>query len=167
MTVGVLRYFNVAGADPDRRSGHCATAATHLIKVACQAALGQRDYIEIFGTDYDTPDGTGVRDYVHVSDLVDAHYLMLKDFRAGGKGITLNCGYGKGSSVRDVVSMIKTVSGRDLDVRESDRRPGDAAFVVADTTRLNKILDWSPKHNNLRTMIQSAYEWELHLANQI
>lgn len=164
LNFGVLRYFNVAGADPAKRSGHCAATATHLIKVACQAALGQRGYMEIFGTDYNTPDGTGVRDYVHVSDLVDAHALLLNYFRAGGASTTLNCGYGKGSSVREVVAAVKSVSGTDFEVRESPRRPGDAASVVADVGRLRDLLPWTPKYNDLRTMVQSAYEWEMRMA---
>ncbi|RKF14757.1 UDP-glucose 4-epimerase GalE [Roseovarius spongiae] len=163
LRAGVLRYFNVAGADPDLRTGHCKPDATHLIKVACQAALGQRDRVEIFGADYPTPDGTGVRDYVHVSDLVDAHALLLDHFRAGGESVTLNCGYGRGASVREVIAETKRLSGIDFKVTQAPRRPGDAASVVADSRRLRELLDWQPRHDDLAVMIGSAYRWECRL----
>ena len=160
---GVLRYFNVAGADPAGRSGHCTRTATHLIKVACQAALGQRDFVEIYGTDYDTADGTGTRDYIHVADLVDAHALLLEHLRAGKDSMTLNCGYGMGSTVRQVINEVRAVSGRNFEVREAPRRPGDPGSVVADVGKLRRHLQWTPKHQNLREMVQSAYDWELQL----
>lgn len=159
---GILRYFNVAGADPQKRSGPCAADATHLIKVACQAALGQRPYVEIYGTDYDTPDGTGVRDYIHVSDLVKAHALLLQYFRKGGNSTLLNCGYGTGHSVRQVIEAVKAVSGTDFEVREVPRRHGDAASVIANTDKIARTLPWVPKHNDLATMVHDAYAWELH-----
>ena len=160
---GVFRYFNVAGADPQGRSGHCAPEATHLIKVACKAALGQRDHVSVFGGDFDTVDGTGVRDYIHVWDLVGAHALLLQYLRDGGDSVTLNCGYGAGSSVRQVIDMVKDVSGVDFEVREAPRRPGDPASVIANADRLRDTLPWEPRHNDLREMVKSAYEWELKL----
>lgn len=163
LTYGVLRYFNVAGADPKGRSGHCSPNATHLIKVACKAALGQRDHIAVFGSDFDTADGTGVRDYIHVSDLVDAHALMLRYLREGGDSTVMNCGYGVGSSVREVIAVVKEVSGVDFDVQEAPRRPGDPAQVIADSTRLRSVLDWRPQHNDLRVMVKSAYDWDLKM----
>lgn len=160
---GVFRYFNVAGADPQGRSGHCADEATHLIKVACKAALGQRDHVAIFGTDFDTVDGTGVRDYIHVWDLVDAHALLLNHLRAGGASVVMNCGYGKGSSVRQVIDMIKQISGVDFEVRTAPRRPGDPGSVVANVDRIRKVLNWQPKYADLRLMVEHAYRWELGL----
>src|SRR5690606_19741503 len=126
ITYGVLRYFNVAGADPQKRSGQSTPMATHLIKVAAQAALGQREAVEIFGTDYSTPDGTGVRDYIHVTDLVEAHALLLEHLRGGGGSLTLNCGYGRGYSVRQVIDTVREGTGKEFTVREAPRRPGDA-----------------------------------------
>lgn len=162
---GVLRYFNVTGADPQGRSGHLAKQATHLIKVACQAALGQHDHVAVFGSDFDTPDGTGVRDYIHVSDLVDAHALLLAHLRGGGQSATLNCGYGQGTSVREVIAMVKEVSGVDFDVRDGLRRAGDPAAVVANADKIRRLLGWKPRHDDLRSMIQSAYDWELKNAD--
>ncbi len=161
---GVLRYFNVAGADPEGRSGHSTPQATHLIKVACKTALGQRDCLEVFGTDFDTIDGTGVRDYIHVTDLVDAHALLLDHLRAGGDSVTLNCGYGRGLSVRQVIDTVKEVSGVDFEVREAPRRAGDPASVVANVEKLRSMLPWTPKHDDLRGIIESAYRWEVGLA---
>ncbi len=161
---GVFRYFNVAGADPLGRSGHSSPEATHLIKVACNAALGQRDHVAVYGSDFDTPDGTGVRDYIHVSDLVDAHALLLNDLRQRCESVTMNCGYGVGTSVREVIEMVKEVSGVDFEVREASRREGDPASVIADVSRLRASLPWAPQHNRLRDMIQSAYDWEVKMA---
>ena len=166
LTYGVLRYFNVAGADPQGRSGHCSPDATHLIKVACKAALGQRDHVAVFGSDFDTRDGTGVRDYIHVSDLVDAHALMLGYLRAGGDSTVMNCGYGVGSTVREVTATVKEVSGVDFDVREAPRRPGDPAQVIADSTRLRSVLDWTPRHDDLRQMVRNAYDWDRRMAQE-
>ncbi len=160
---GILRYFNVAGADPGGRSGHCAATATHLIKVACQAALGQRSHVDVFGTDYETADGTGVRDYIHVSDLVEAHALLLGHLRDGGSSQTLNCGYGFGRSVREVIDAVRKVSGVAFEARAAPRRPGDPASVIADAGRLRRKLGWRPRWQDLTEIVNSAYQWELAL----
>ncbi len=163
MTYGVLRYFNVAGADPAGRSGQSTPLATHLIKVACQAALGQREKMDIFGTDYETPDGTCVRDYIHVTDLIAAHALLLKHLRQGGDSTTLNCAYGQGFSVRQVVEMVRSVSGVDFRAEEGPRRPGDPASITATGEKVRSLLGWSPQHDDLREIVQSAYDWERRL----
>lgn len=163
LTYGALRYFNVAGADPRKRSGQSSPNATHLIKVASQAALGQRPFVEIYGTDYPTPDGTGVRDYIHVSDLVGAHALLLDHLRAGGASTTLNCGYGVGYSVRQVIETVREVSGVDFTVREAPRRAGDPASVVAAAQKVRDLLGWMPDHNDLTEIVRSAYAWEQYL----
>jgi UDP-glucose 4-epimerase len=162
-TYGALRYFNVAGADPKKRSGQSTPAATHLIKVTAQAALGQRDHVGIFGTDFPTPDGTGVRDYIHVADLVEAHALLLGYLRAGGASTVCNCGYGRGYSVRQVIDMVRKVSGVDFEVREGPRRPGDPASVVARADRVRELLGWQPAHADLEEIVSAAYEWEKYL----
>ncbi|MEM9344566.1 MAG: UDP-glucose 4-epimerase GalE [Pseudomonadota bacterium] len=162
---GVLRYFNVAGADPQGRTGHCAHEATHLIKVCCQAALGLRPGVDIFGTDYATPDGTCLRDYIHVSDLVEAHRLLLHDLRDGGENGVMNCGYGRGLSVREVIAAVKDVSGTDFLVRETARRAGDPISLIADTSRLTARLGWTPKHDDLSGIVRSALDWDRHLAS--
>jgi len=163
LTYGALRYFNVAGADPKGRSGQSSPTATHLIKVACQAALGQRPFMEIFGTDYPTPDGTCVRDYIHVTDLVEAHALLLAYLRSGGESTTLNCGYGQGYSVRQVVDMVRQVSGVDFLVKEAPRRPGDPPAIVAGAQKVRDLLGWQPAHADLAGIVQSAYDWEQYL----
>jgi UDP-glucose 4-epimerase len=163
LTYGVLRYFNVAGADPHGRSGQSTPRATHLIKVACQAALGQRDEMYIYGTDYDTPDGTGLRDYIHVTDLIEAHALLLEHLRGGGENLTLNCGYGHGYSVREVVDTVKSVSGVDFKAIETDRRAGDPAAVVAGADKIRKVLGWEPAHADLKEIVGAAYGWEKYL----
>jgi UDP-glucose 4-epimerase len=163
ITYGVLRYFNVAGADPGKRSGQSTPLATHLIKVACQTALGQRQKMDIFGTDYDTPDGTGVRDYIHVTDLIAAHALLLKHLRGGGDSTTLNCAYGRGYSVREVVETVKAVSGVDFRVDEGPRRPGDPASITATGEKVRSLLGWVPEHDDLNEIVASAYAWERHL----
>ena len=163
MTFGVLRYFNVAGADPKKRSGQSTPLATHLIKVAAQTALGQRESMSIFGTDFPTPDGTGVRDYIHVWDLVDAHALLLDHLRHGGKSLTLNCGYGRGYTVRQVIDTVKDVSGVDFKVIEGPRRAGDPAAVVAQADKVRAELGWKPAHDDLHEIVTSAYEWERYL----
>ncbi|MCF6326556.1 MAG: UDP-glucose 4-epimerase GalE [Devosiaceae bacterium] len=157
---GVLRYFNVAGADPKGRTGQSTAGATHLIKVATQAALGMRDHMNIFGTDFETPDGTGVRDYIHVSDLVDAHALLLEHLKINKSNAIMNCGYGRGFSVRQVIDVVKEVSGVDFEVRESARRAGDPASVVASSDLIRAELNWQPKLNDLKGIITSAFEWE-------
>lgn len=156
----ILRYFNVAGADPTSRAGQSNPNSTHLIKVALQAALGQRPYIEIFGQDYPTPDGTGVRDYIHVSDLANAHAAVLDKLRAGAGSLLVNAGYGRGYSVREVVRSVKSVTGVDIEVRESARRPGDAPSIVADASQLRNGVGWKPHYENLDTIIRHAYDWE-------
>ncbi|WP_108398004.1 UDP-glucose 4-epimerase GalE [Devosia submarina] len=160
---GVLRYFNVAGADPGKRSGQSTPFATHLIKVACQTALGQREKMDIFGTDYETPDGTCVRDYIHVTDLIAAHALLLKHLRAGGESTTINCAYGQGYSVRQVVETVRRVSGVEFRVDEGPRRPGDPASVTATGQKARELLGWVPQHDDLEGIVQSAYAWERHL----
>ncbi len=163
MIYGVLRYFNVAGADPKKRSGQSTKAATHLIKVAAQVALGTRDHLDVYGTDYPTPDGTCIRDYIHVSDLVEAHALLLEKLRKDKQSLTLNCGYGHGFSVREVVDMVKKVSGVDFQVRETARRAGDPPAIVAGANRIRQVLDWQPRHDDLSRIVRSALEWESYL----
>ncbi|HEV7337868.1 MAG TPA: UDP-glucose 4-epimerase GalE [Bosea sp. (in: a-proteobacteria)] len=155
-----LRYFNVAGADPRGRSGQSSAGATHLIKVASQAALGQRAGLEIFGTDYPTPDGTCVRDYIHVTDLARAHLSALDHLRAGGDSLTLNCGYGRGYSVKQVVEVVKKVSGVDFPVKLSPRRAGDPASLIAGADRIRKELGWRPEHDDLEEIVTQALAWE-------
>jgi UDP-glucose 4-epimerase len=162
-TYGALRYFNVAGADPKKRSGQSTPLATHLIKVTAQTALGQRDHVDIFGTDFPTPDGTGVRDYIHVSDLVEAHALLLNYLRAGGTSVVCNCGYGTGYSVRQVIDMVRKVSGVDFAVHEAPRRPGDPASVVARADKVRELLGWEPAHADLEEIVTAAYDWEKYL----
>jgi UDP-glucose 4-epimerase len=159
-----LRYFNVAGADPLARMGQRTPEATHLIKVACQAALGMRERIAIYGTDYPTPDGTGVRDYIHIEDLASAHLHALTYLEQGGEPTAMNVGYGRGSSVREVLNLVKEVSGVDFRVVEEDRRPGDPASLVARAERIGELTGWKPKHNDLRGIIADAWRWESKLA---
>ena len=158
-----LRYFNVAGADPQGRSGQSTPRATHLIKVACQAALGQRPGLEVFGTDYDTPDGTCIRDYIHVSDLARAHSAALAYLRAGGKSEVFNCGYGKGYSVREVVKAVQAASGKDFPVMVSGRRPGDPAALIAAAGKIRQTLGWQPQLDDLDTIVTQALAWETRL----
>ncbi|MEH3119736.1 MAG: UDP-glucose 4-epimerase GalE [Methylorubrum populi] len=159
-TYGVLRYFNVAGADPRGRSGQSMPAATHLIKVATQAALGRRTHLDVFGTDYPTPDGSCLRDYIQVSDLADAHLVVLDHLRGGAESLTVNCGYGRGYSVLEVVEVVRRVSGRDFEVRLSPRRPGDPARIVAGADRIRNELGWTPKHDDLDAIVAQAFAWE-------
>lgn len=158
-----LRYFNVAGADPAGRSGQSTAAATHLIKAAAQAALAKRGALEIYGTDYPTRDGTGVRDYIQVSDLTAAHIAALDHLRAGKPSLTLNIGYGRGYSVREVIDAVGQVVGQPIPVRESGRRAGDPASVVAEVARLRETLDWRPKYDDLETIAAQALAWERKL----
>jgi len=160
----VLRYFNVAGADPQLRTGQSTPEATHLIKVAVQAALGLRPGLDVFGTDYPTPDGTCIRDYIHVTDLVRAHAAALAYLRAGGDSVTLNCGYGRGYSVLEVVEGVKRAAGHDFPVRLTARRPGDPAVIVADAARLRALLGWQPQHDDLDRIIAHALAWERRIA---
>ena len=156
----VLRYFNVAGADPQGRTGQSTPKATHLIKRAAQVALGRAPQLDIFGTDYATPDGTAMRDYIHVTDLAAAHLLALDALRAGAPSTTYNCGYGKGLSVRDVVSGVERVIGRRLPVLEQARRPGDPPSLISDPRRIKTELGWKPVHDDLDDIIRSAIAWE-------
>ena len=162
----VFRYFNVAGADPKQRTGQSTPAATHLIKVACEAALGKRPKMDIFGTDYPTPDGTCVRDYVHVSDLARAHSAALAYLRRGGESTTFNCGYGRGASVLEVINSVKRVGRRDFPVEISGRRAGDPASLVADVARIRSTLDWRPQFEDLDTIVSHALAWERLLAKR-
>lgn len=155
-----LRYFNVAGADPAGRAGQTTARATHLIKLACEVMLGRRDRLTLFGTDYPTPDGTCIRDYIHVSDLADAHLLALEHLEGGGGDLSLNCGYGRGYSVRDVIGAINRVGGRSLPVVEAGRRPGDPAELIADSTRLRQLLGWQPRFDDLDLIVRHALDWE-------
>ena len=155
-----LRYFNVAGADPAGRTGQSTPDATHLIKVATQAALSKRPFMQVFGTDYPTPDGTCVRDFIHVTDLVDAHHLALEHLRATGESLTANCGYGHGHSVLEVVDVVKRVSGRDFEVRMADRRAGDAVSIVANSDRIRERLGWKPDYDDLEKIVTHALNWE-------
>ena len=155
-----LRYFNVAGADPQGRSGQSTPKATHLIKVACETALGKRMQMEVFGTDYPTHDGTCIRDYIHVKDLARAHMSALAHLRKGGKSDVFNCGYSKGFSVHDVIAAVKRVSGTDFKVKLSPRRPGDPAAIVAASAKIREHLGWVPKHDDLDTIVAQALAWE-------
>jgi len=156
----ILRYFNVAGADPLLRTGQSTKGATHLIKVAAETALGLRPAMEVFGTDYETPDGTCIRDYIHVSDLVRAHADALRHLRGGGASVTLNCGYGHGFSVREVIDTVKRVAGVDFKVKSSGRRPGDPAAIIADAGRIRALLSWAPQFDDLETIVEHALKWE-------
>ena len=156
----VLRYFNVAGADPKGRTGQSTPKATHLIKRAAQVALGQVPHLDIFGTDYPTPDGTGVRDYIHVSDLAAAHLLALDALKAGAVSTSYNVGYGKGQSVREVITGVERVIGRKLPVKESPRRAGDPPTLISDPSRIKRELGWKPAHEDLDGIIASAFAWE-------
>ena len=162
----ILRYFNVAGADPNGRLGQSTPNATHLIKVAVQAALGLRPGLEVFGTDYPTRDGTCIRDYIQVSDLAAAHLLAIAYLRNGGESLICNCGYGRGVSVFEVVDAVKQVSGADFKVRISGRRPGDPASLVAGTKRIKAVLGWTPKYDDLPTIVGQALDWERRLHNK-
>jgi UDP-glucose 4-epimerase len=159
----ILRYFNVAGADPLGRTGQSTRAATHLIKVAVETALGLRPKMDIFGTDYPTPDGTCIRDYIHVSDLVAAHSDALAYLRGGGASTTLNCGYGRGFSVLDVIETVKRASGVDLKVKFAARRAGDPAQLVAACDRIRSTLNWQPRFDDLKTIVTHALTWERRL----
>jgi UDP-glucose 4-epimerase len=160
----ILRYFNVAGCDPDGRIGQSTPQATLLTKVACEVAVGKREGMAIFGTDYPTPDGTGVRDYIHVVDLASAHLHALAYLEAGGESQTINCGYGHGYSVREVIKMVEEVSGKTLSVSEEPRRAGDPPSLIAGADRIRELLGWEPQHANLRSIVSTAYEWEQKLA---
>jgi UDP-glucose 4-epimerase len=159
-----LRYFNVAGADPRGRSGQSTPRATHLIKVACETALGKRSHMDVFGRDYPTPDGTCVRDYIHVTDLARAHLAALAHLRAGGASDVFNCGYSHGFSVLEVIETVKRASGCGFDVREAPRRPGDPAALVAASAKIRERLGWKPQLDDLDTIVAHALSWESRLA---
>jgi UDP-glucose 4-epimerase len=155
-----LRYFNVAGADPECRIGQDFSNPTHLITRAVKTAGGEYEKLEIFGTDYPTRDGTGIRDYIHVSDVADAHVLALKHLLSGGESDVLNCGYGHGRSVREVIEMVERVSGVDFKVEETGRRAGDPAELIADSSLIRKRLGWKPKYDDLEFIVRTALRWE-------
>src|SRR6266567_3282892 len=163
MNYVALRYFNVAGADPQGRVGLATVGATHLLKIAVEAATGQRAKIDVFGTDYPTPDGSCIRDFIHVSDLAQAHRAALSYLRNGGNSVTLNCGYGRGYSVLETIEAVRRVSGRNFAVQYSPRRPGDIMTMVADTSRIRAALDWTPQYDNLETIAAHALAWEKKL----
>jgi UDP-glucose 4-epimerase len=159
----ILRYFNVAGADPELRTGQSTKGATHLIKVAVETALGRREKMDVFGTDYPTPDGTCVRDYIHVSDLAQAHLDALRYLRGGGASVTANCGYGRGYSVREVIDTVKRVSGVDFRVDTSGPRAGDPAQIIASSERARAVLGWRPQRDDLTAIVGHALAWERKL----
>ncbi len=158
-----LRYFNVAGADPQGRIGLATAGATHLLKIAVEAATGQRSKIDVFGMDYPTPDGSCIRDFIHVSDLADAHRAALSYLRRGGRSTTLNCGYGRGYSVLESIAAVRRVAGRNFAVQQADRRPGDIMTMVADTSLINATLDWTPRYDDLDTIATHALAWETRM----
>jgi UDP-glucose 4-epimerase len=160
MNYVVLRYFNVAGADPQARIGLATVGATHLLKIAVEAATGQRAKVDVFGTDYPTPDGSCVRDFIHVSDLAQAHRAALSYLRDGGISATLNCGYGRGYSVLETIEAVRRVSGRNFAVQYAPRRPGDIMTMIADTSRIRGTLDWTPQYDDLDAIAAHALAWE-------
>jgi UDP-glucose 4-epimerase len=166
MNYVALRYFNVAGCDPDGRIGQSTAKATLLTKVACEAALGKREKLYIFGTDYDTPDGTGVRDYIHVEDLARAHLDALTYLRGGGGSTTLNCGYGHGFSVREVLAAVEKAHGSPLPIAEAPRRAGDPPMLIAGCDRIKDVLGWKPRYDDLDMIVTSSLNWEKRLAKQ-
>ncbi len=161
-----LRYFNVAGCDPGGRIGQSTRRATLLTKVACEAAVGKRSHVAVFGTDYETPDGTGVRDYIHVEDLATAHVQALAYLRAGGDSVTLNCGYGHGYSVREVLAAVERAHGAPLHIVEEPRRAGDPPVLVARADRIRQTLGWIPRHDDLDAIVSSSLAWERRLARE-
>ncbi|MDP4574086.1 UDP-glucose 4-epimerase GalE [Qipengyuania sp. G39] len=160
-----LRYFNVAGADPEGRTGQSTAGATHLLKVACEAATGKRDHVAVFGTDFETPDGTGVRDYIHVSDLAKAHLMALEVLIAQpDRSLTMNCGYGRGFSVLEVLDAVDRVTNQTIDRRMQPRRAGDPAKLISDPSRIRGALPWEPQFADLDTIVSHALQWERRLA---
>ncbi len=166
MSYVALRYFNVAGADPQARMGLATVGATHLLKIAVEAATGQRAKIDVFGTDYPTPDGSCIRDFIHVSDLAQAHRAAMSYLRGGGASITLNCGYGRGYSVLETIEAVRKVSGRNFAVRYGPRRPGDIMTMIADTSLIRATLDWTPRYDDLETIAKHALAWEEKLSRE-
>jgi UDP-glucose 4-epimerase len=163
----VLRYFNVAGADPEGRTGQSTRGATHLLKAAIEAVTGQREHVAVFGTDYDTPDGTAMRDFIHVSDLVAAHGAALDHLRQGGESLVLNCGYGRGYSVLEVLDAVQRVSGRTLDIRPRARRAGDIPVMIAAAEKIRAALAWTPRYDDLEAMVSHALAWETQLIRRL
>jgi len=163
MRYAALRYFNVAGADAECRSGECAPVSSHLIKIAAEAAVGKRPQISIFGEDYPTPDGTCIRDYIHVSDLAAAHLSALEYLEHGGDSATVNCGYGRGYSVREVLDVVRKVSDRPIEIKSDIRRPNDPPELVADTRKIQELLGWQPANDDIETIVSSAIQWERKL----
>ncbi len=161
----ILRYFNVAGADPMGRIGQMNPNATHLIRAACDAALRRKPGVRIFGTDFPTPDGTGIRDYIHVEDLASAHVDALRYLEAGNSSQIMNCGYGQGYSVRQVIERVKAISGVDFAVLECERRPGDPACVTASADKIRRLLNWQPQYNNLDAIVRTALLWQIRREN--
>jgi len=166
MSYVVLRYFNVAGADPEARIGLATAGATHLLKAAVEAATGQRAKIDVFGTDYPTQDGSCIRDFIHVSDLAQAHLAALSYLDKGGRSATLNCGYGRGYSVLETIEAVRRASGRNFAVQYADRRAGDIMTMIADTSRIRATLDWTPQYDNLDTIARHALAWEEKLLTE-
>jgi UDP-glucose 4-epimerase len=166
MSYAVLRYFNVAGADPLARIGLATVGATHLLKIAVEAATGQRAKVDVYGTDYPTPDGSCIRDFIHVSDLAEAHRAALTYLRGGGASVTLNCGYGHGYSVLETIDAVRRVSGSHFAVSHAPRRPGDVMTMVADASRIRATLDWTPAYDNLDTIAAHALAWEEKLLRE-
>jgi len=166
MKYAVLRYFNVAGADPQARIGLATIGATHLLKIATEAATGLRAKIDVFGTDYPTPDGSCIRDFIHVSDLAQAHCAALSYLRDGGAPVTLNCGYGRGYSVLETIEAVRRVSGRNFAVQYAPRRPGDIMTMVADVSRIRATLNWTPQYDDLDTIARHALAWEEQLLKE-
>jgi UDP-glucose 4-epimerase len=162
----ILRYFNVAGADPKGRTGQSTKGATHLIKVAVETALGKRRSMSVFGTDYPTPDGTCVRDYIHVADLIAAHLDALEYLRAGGASATMNCGYGRGFSVLEVIEAVKRVANTDFPVEIAERRPGDPATIVAKSDKARSLIGWTPQYDDLDVIVAHALAWERELGRR-
>jgi UDP-glucose 4-epimerase len=156
----ILRYFNVAGSDPAMRHGQSTANATHLIKVAIQTALGMRSHMEVFGSDYPTPDGTCIRDYIHVTDLIAAHMLALNHLDQGGESLVVNCGYGHGYSVSEVIDTVRKVSGKPVEARFAPRRAGDPVTIVANSDRIRSRLGWQPRHDDLASIVDHSLRWE-------
>ena len=166
MNYVVLRYFNVAGADPQARIGLATVGATHLLKIAVEVATGQRAKVNVFGTDYPTADGSCIRDFIHVSDLAQAHVAALKYLDQGGRSATLNCGYGRGYSVLETIEAVRRASGRNFAISYAERRPGDIMTMIADTARIRATLDWTPQYDSLDTIARHALAWEEKLLAQ-
>ena len=159
----IFRYFNVAGANIDGKIGQCSPNATHLIKIASEAAVGKRPGMEIYGEDYDTEDGTCIRDYIHIDDLAQAHVDAMSYLETENKSQVFNCGYGKGFSVKEVIATVKKVSGKDFNVKVSGRRPGDSAKLMSKVEKIKNVLKWKPKYNDIELIVKTALDWEAKL----